>query len=216
MAVIVVCAVLVAAGIAFIIRWGASPPEGAPGAPLPRYLVGLAMAGPVAGLLAAGAGGRLVMRLLAVTSSDARGGITEAGETIGEITVGGTAGFVLFAGVPAGALAALLFVLTGALLPRGRLGGAVLGLVLLVLVGAQIEPLRADNFDFNLVGPRWLSLLAFSALAVFQGMLTRALAGRFGLQPLPVRGRAVRIAAAVLVLVALPGFVGAVADIAVS
>ena len=105
-------------------------------------------------------------------------------------------------------------VLAGALLPTGRLGGAVLGLVLLVLVGAQIEPLRADNFDFDLVGPDWLSLLAFTVLAVFQGMLTWALAGRFGLRPLPLRGRAIRVVAALLVLVALPGFVSAVADIA--
>jgi hypothetical protein len=154
------------------------------------------------------------MRLLAVTSPESHGGITEAGETIGEITVGGTVGFIVFAGVPAGAFAALLFVLAGALLPRGRVGGAVLGLVLLVLVGAQIEPLRADNFDFNLVGPDWLSLLAFTALAVFQGMLTWALAGRFDLQPLPLRGRALRVAAAMLVLLALPGFFSAVAEIA--
>src|SRR5262245_4149716 len=214
MAVMLVCAALVAGGIAVVVRWGAGPVAGAPSASLPRYLGGLAVAGPVAGLVAAGAGGRLVMRLLAVTSPDAHGQITEAGETIGEITVGGTAAFMLFTGLPAGAFAALLFVLAGSLLPRGRAGGAVLGLVLLVLVGWQLEPLRSDNFDFNLVGPSWLSLLAFSVLAVFQGMLTWAVAGRFGLQPLPVRGRALRVAAAVLVLLALPGFLGAVAEIA--
>jgi hypothetical protein len=214
MAVMLACAALVAAGLACIARWGAGPRVGAPRAPLPRYLAGLAVAGPVAGVLAAGAGGRLVMRLLAATSPDARGEITEAGETIGEITVGGTAGFLVFTGLPAGVLAVLLFVLAGALLPRGRLGGAALGLGLLILVGAQIEPLRADNFDFNLVGPAWLSLLAFAVLAVFQGMLTWALAGRFGLQPLPLRGVAFRVVGAVLVLVALPGFVSAVAEIA--
>lgn len=214
MAVIAVCAVLVAVGSALVVRWGAGPLPGAPSPPVPRYLAGLAVAGPIAGVLAAGAGGRLVMRLLAVTSPEAHGGITEAGETIGEITVGGTAAFLLFTGVPAGTLAALLFVIAGALLPSGRLGGAVLGLVLLVLVGAQTEPLRADNFDFDLVGPDWLSLLAFTVLAVFQGMLTWALAGRFGLRPLPLRGRAIRVVAALLVLVALPAFVGAVADIA--
>ena len=60
------------------------------------------------GVLAAGAGGRLLMRLLAVTSPDADGQITEAGAEIGEITVGGTLAFVAFAGVAAGALAAAL------------------------------------------------------------------------------------------------------------
>jgi hypothetical protein len=214
MAVIVACAALAAVGVAFVVRWGAGPVE--PGASLgpARYIGALLVAGPGAGLLAAGAGGRLIMRLLAVTSPDAHGQITEAGEEIGEITASGTVGFFLFAGVPAGALTVLLFVLAGSLLPRGYLGGAVLGLLLLVLVGTQLEPLRADNFDFNLVGPDWLSLLSFTALAVFQGMLTWALAGRLGLQPLPLRGRAVRVVAAVLVIAALPGFVGAIADIA--
>ena len=211
MAVIAACAVLVAAGLACVVRWGAGPrPAAAP--PWPRYLLGLVVAGPVAGLLAAGAGGRLVMRLLALTSPDARGGTTEAGETIGQITAEGTAGFMLFIGVPAGALAVIVFVLAGSLLPAGRAGGVVLGLVLLVLAGVRLEPLRADNFDFDLVGPDWLSLVSFTALAVFQGMLTWALAARYGLQP--VRWRAVRIAAAVVVLLALPGFAGAVAEIA--
>jgi hypothetical protein len=211
--VLVTCTVLVAAGIAIVVRWGAGPPAGAPGPRPPRYALGLLAAGPAAGLLAAGAGGRLVMRLLAATSPDAHGQITEAGETIGEITVGGTIGFAVFVGMPAGALAALLFVLAGSLLPRGRAGGVALGLLLLVLVGGRIEPLRADNFDFNLVGPDWLSLLSFTALAAFQGMLTWALAGRFGLQAFPVRGRALRAAAGVVVLIATPSFAAAIAEI---
>ena len=99
------------------------------------------------------------------------------------------------------------------MLPRGRAGGIVLGLALLVLAGAQLEPLRADNIDFNLVGPAWLSLIAFTALAVFQGMLTWALAARLQLPSLPA-SRAMRVAAAIVLVVALPVFVIAVADIA--
>ena len=167
----------------------------------------------VAGVLAAGAGGRLLMRLLAVTSPGADGQITEAGAEIGEITVGGTLGFITFAGVPAGVLAAVLYGLAGSVLPRGRAGGIVLGLALLVLAGAHLEPLRPDNFDFNLVGPTWLSLVAFTALAVFQGMLTWALAARLQLPSLPA-SRALRVAAAIVLVVALPVFVIAVADIA--
>jgi hypothetical protein len=214
MVVIGVCAALAAAGLVLVVRWGAGPVERGAPPRAARYIASLLIAGPGAGVLAAGAGGRLVMRLLAATSPDAHGQLTEAGEEIGEITAGGTAGFFLFVGVPAGALAVLLFVLVGSVLPRGYAGGAMLGLLLLVLAGTQLEPLREDNFDFNLVGPDWLSLLSFTALAVFQGMLTWALAGRLGLPPLRLHRRAVLIVAAVLVLASLPGFVGAVAGIA--
>lgn len=168
----------------------------------------------VPGIVAAGAGGRLVMRLLAITSPDAEGLITEAGETVGEISLNGTLAFFTFVGLPAGFFAAVLYVLIGAVLPRGRAGGVLLGLALLVLVGAWIEPLRPDNFDFNLVGPDWLSVLSFTALAAFQGMVTVALARRLDLPALRV-GKPIytRIALAVAVLVALPVFVTGVADI---
>ena len=58
-----------------------------------RYLWYLTLAissGVGAGILAAGAGGRLVMRLLAVTAGpDAQGRVTEAEQVIGRITVDG-------------------------------------------------------------------------------------------------------------------------------
>ena len=87
--------------------------------------------------------------------------------------------------------------------------------------GSRLDPLRADNFDFALVGPDWLSIVAFTALALFQGMLTWAVAARLRLPPLPL-GRSLggtravtagRLAAGALVLVMLPGFLAAVADI---
>jgi hypothetical protein len=231
-AVIVVCAALVAAGVVFVVRWGAGAPEGAPAdaaqrtsaplvARLPRHVAVMFAAGTAAGVLAAGAGGRLVMRLLAVSSPQSDGAITEGNAAIGDITVGGTISFFAFAGVAAGTLSALLYVLVGSLLPRGRAGGVTLGLLLLVLAGTRVEPLRADNFDFNLLGPDWLSLLSFSGLALFQGMLIWALAGRLNLHPLPIArssgGRravtAGRVTTGVLALVALPGFVSAAADI---
>src|SRR5690349_7116143 len=101
----------------------------------------------------AGRGRPRLRRAVGGGAAPGRGGTTEAGETIGQITAEGTAGFMLFIGVPAGALAVIVFVLAGSLLPAGRAGGVVLGLVLLVLAGVRLEPLRADNFDFNLVGP---------------------------------------------------------------
>ena len=94
--------------------------------------------------------------------------------------------------------------------------GAILGALLVVLVGTRIEPLRSDNFDFALVGPDWLAVLSFSVLALFQGMLVVALASRWGSPPGGAASRSVtvgRIGLAVVALAALPSFIAAVVDI---
>ena len=136
MAVIAGCIALVLAGAAMIVRWGGAPPRPATDGPL-RYAGVALAAGVVAGLLAAGAGGRLVMRLLALTSPAAEGSFTEAGEIIGEITFAGTVGFILFTGLAAGLLSAVLYALVRPVLPPGRAGGLALGLLLLVVAGTQ-------------------------------------------------------------------------------
>jgi hypothetical protein len=217
-----ICAALVGLGVVLVVRWGdaddgdaARRPARSPVVRLARYGAAMAAAGLAAGLLAAGAGGRLAMRVLALTSSDVRGSFTEGGAQIGEITLEGTLSFITFIGVTSGLLSGVLYAFLRPLLPRGYAGGVALGAILLVLAGSRIDPLRADNIDFALVGPDWLSVLLFTALALFQGMLVVALAGR--LSPwVPRAPRAVmagRVAAAVVVLAALPGFVGAVGDI---
>jgi hypothetical protein len=218
--VIAVCAALVALGLVLVVRWGGLEPA-AGTASVPRYAATMALAGVAAGLLSAGTGGRLAMRLLAITSPEVRGSTTEAGAVIGDITVGGTLGFVVFVGVAAGLLTAAVYALLYPLLPRGLPGGVVLGAVLLVLAGSRLEPLRADNFDFALVTPTWLAVLVFAVLALFQGVLAAAFAARLSrgrplMPPLPREPRLLtvgRVAAAVVVLVALPGFVDSVADI---
>ena len=188
MLVIAGCVALVALGIALVVQRGGGAREHEPEMEWPRYVAVSLGAGLAAGLLAAGAGGRLMMRLLGATSPDVHGLPTEAGETIGEITVGGTLAFLLARGVALGAL-------------------------LLVLFATRIDPLRADSVDFLLLEPAWLAVLGFSVLAPFQGMLVAALAP----PPKPVaRARiliAGRIALAVVLIAALPGFVGATADI---
>jgi hypothetical protein len=88
--------------------------------------------------------------------------------------------------------------------------------MLLILVGSRLEPLRSDNFDFALVGPTWLAILAFTTLALLQGMLVVALAERWlpgAPTALARHVTTIRIAAGALVLVALPGFVTALAEI---
>ena len=214
MLIIAICAVVVAAGLVLVAR---DTREAPPALPLPRYVLVCLAAGLGAGLIAAGAGGRLVMRLLALTSPDAEFSFTEAGARIGEITIDGTLGFVVFTGLPAGALMGALYALAGPLVRGGRIGGLALGAILLVLVGSN-EPLRAENFDFNLVGPDWLSVLAFTVLALFQGALVLALAARLSpgvpsREPGPRTLLVWRLVLAAAVLVSLPFFAGDVADI---
>jgi hypothetical protein len=233
MAVIAVCAALVVLGVVMVVRWGAEPPSAAaeiagraPRSPravavgLLRYLGVAFGAGMAAGVLAAGAGGRLVMRLLAATSPEAEGKITDAGETVGRITVDGTLGFIIFAGLPAGFLAGALYALVGPVLPTGRAAGLVLGVLLLVLAGPRLEPLLADNPDFAIVGPDWLSVLAFTILGLFQGMLVVALGARMSrhrsdgnIGDRPPAVTVGRLTIGVVLLVALPGFLTAVGDI---
>ena len=214
MIVIAVCIALVAGGVVVVARWGGVRSEPHTRGWLKHCAVALA-AGMTAGVLAAGAGGRLAMRLLAVTSPDARGSITEANEVVGEITAEGTLGFVIFVGLPAGFLSAVLYALTRPILPPGRAGGLILGLLLLLLAGTTLEPLRADNPDFDIVGPSWLSLLVFTVLALFNGLVVAAVGERLD-RRVELSGRSRRVAQvvlAVVALVALPGFVAAVGDI---
>jgi hypothetical protein len=210
--VIAACSALVALGIALVVWRGGAQDEG-PEMGWPRHLAVSLGAGVAAGILAAGAGGRLVMRVLGATSPDVHGLTTEAGETIGEITAGGTLAFVLFAGVPAGLLSGAIYALLAPVLPRGRARGVLLGAVLLVLFATRIEPLRADSIDFLLLEPAWVAVAGFSALALFQGMLVAALAPPPSAVRRPGMVLAGRIAVALVLLAALPGFVDATADI---
>src|SRR5215213_6946438 len=223
--VIVVCIVLVLVGLVAVVRWGGlavepppTPAQAAPGATDPppvslvvrRYLWYLAVAllsGTAAGILAAGAGGRLVMRLLAVTAgADAQGQITEAQEIVGRITVDGTIGFVVFTGLFLGLPSAAGYLLLRRWLPAGRAAGLAYGALLLVVAGTRLEPLRRSNPDFDLVGPGWVSVVAFTMLVLFHGMLVAALAGRLSraVPLLAARPGAIAVHAPLLLLV-LPG-----------
>jgi hypothetical protein len=143
------------------------------------WLGGVAvLSGLLVGALVVGPAGRLVMRLLAATSPEAHGRLTEADQVIGTISLSGTIGFFVFVGLPFGLVVALAYALTSFALPRGIAGGALFGAVLLVLLSGVIDPLREENPDFDLVGPGWLAVLAFSAMALLTGVLTAPIAGR--------------------------------------
>jgi hypothetical protein len=201
--IIAACALMLLGGIVLTVRWAAMPVARPPraderGAGLAalRALWWVALgvsAGAASGALIAGAGGRLVMRLLAVTAGDsAQGAITEAEETVGKITFGGTFGFIFFVGVLGGALTGLMFVAIQRWLPGGRWKGVTTGVLLLILVGTRIEPLRTSNEDFDLVGPSWLAITLLAALVILQGVAVAAFTARWShTMPLLTSPRAV-------------------------
>lgn len=221
MVIMGVCGLLLVAGVALLAAVGGSsvrPPgadgagEGSSGQPAPpsqvlrRYVWYVTVAvgsGAVAGLLVAGAGGRLAMRLLAVTANDAaQGRTTEAEEVVGRITVGGTIGFMIFSALFFGVLSGALYLLVRRWLPGGWLGGLAFGGLLLVMAATRIDPLRADNPDFDIVGPGWVATVAFGALVLAHGVLVAGLAGRYS-QVLPLISPERRAVAAHLPLVVL-------------
>ncbi|MBG6179619.1 hypothetical protein [Arthrobacter sp. CAN_A1] len=195
MVIIAVCGVLVVAGLSVIFRWSGgrlTPPEPEPvthreadpfrvaaqNRALRRYAwwaTVVMTAGVTSGVLMAGAGGRLVMRVLALTSPLSEGRITEALATVGDITLPGTFTLFLIGGLM-GVLSAVIYVAVHRLLPPGRWAGLTFGLVLLVLFATTFDPLRTDNIDFRFVGPGWLAAALFSALMVLHGMLVAAAA----------------------------------------
>ncbi len=200
---VIACGLLVVLGLAAIAWWGAVrlevPTDGMDSTTLPsaglvakRYLWYLAVAtvaGLGSGVLLAGAGGRLAMRLLAATAGDAaQGRLTEADETVGRITVGGTVGFIIFTGLFFGGASGALYLIVRRWLPQGRPGGVAFGGLLLVVLSTRLEPLRAENPDFEIVGPSWLAVAVFSTLVTAHGMLVAALAGRYS-RSLPLISR---------------------------
>lgn len=125
------------------------------------------VAGFVAGLIAGGVGSRLAMRIMALTSPDAQGDMTEAGEVVGEISLDGT-GFLLAVGALLGIGGGLAYVALRRWLPR-RATGLVFGLLTLAVSGrVLVDP---DNIDFAILDPASLGIAMFAALPILFGLL---------------------------------------------
>ena len=224
MALMAVCWLLVAVGVLGVFRWGGAevrlpdleePSDGpVPGLVVRHYVWRLTLAvvsGVGSGVLMAGAGGRLAMRLLAATADDAaQGRVTEAEEVVGRVSTGGTIGFIVFAALFFGLASGAVYLLIRRWLPAGRLGGLTYGVVLLLVAATRLDPLRAENPDFDIVGPGWLAVVVFGALVIVHGMLVAAVAGRYSRTlPLPSwdRRSLARHAPLAVLLPAAPFFV---------
>ncbi len=136
-------------------------------------------AGAVSGVLVLGLVGRLVMRILAATSSEAQGLLTSADETVGQITSGGTIAFLIFVGLGGGIVSAFAFLVIRPWLPAkvGQAGPLFAVLVIGTLgVGDAFSP---DNVDFDILTPRWLAVILVVGTGFLFGTTFTSLAARF-------------------------------------
>jgi len=118
-----------------------------PGGEILRDITRGGLAGLVVGIVVAGFGGRLAMRLAALVVPSASGAFTENGNRIGEVTVAGSAALIIFAGLAAAVFLAAVWVAISPWLP-GR--GVVRGLVAMPIAVAfgATALINADNLDF--------------------------------------------------------------------
>lgn len=148
-----------------------------------------------------------MMRALALTSPDARGRITEAEATVGEITFGGTMFFIMFVGLATGTLGAIIFLVTRHWLPGPRRTlGWMFGFVLLSLNGffpAIFSNLSSRNPDFQILGPVWLAITLNVALFFIYGIAFVAIHQKFE-RALSSRGDRLNLTVAFAPLIAPP------------
>ena len=120
---------------------------------LARHISVAGIAGLIAGLLVGGLGGRLFMRIAGAANPGARGRTTEAGFTVGHITLEGTIGLVLFTGLLVGVGGAVLYTIFRPWLHRaGRWRGVAFGVLLFAVGSATSDILNPDNVDFRILG----------------------------------------------------------------
>jgi hypothetical protein len=170
------------------------------------------VAGTVAGALASGLlvfglGSRFLMRVLAATSpDDVQGATTDADEVVGAVTLGGTVGLFLFAGLAAGVTGMVTYGLLRRWLPAWSLAaGAICGAITAGLLARPSAMLDPENHDFAILEPTWLAVLLCLALLATHALLGAVLmdrwAARWPTPGLSVRGVAALLPIAVLLLV---------------
>jgi len=170
---------------------------------------GAVLAGALAGVISAGVGSRVVMRIIALVDSERDGTFTDAEATVGEFTVGGTFS-LLFLGTVAGVLGGLLY-----LGLRRWLGvppvwrGPVYGLITLLTIGNLL--FDANNPDFQIFEPVLLVIALFSLLFFVNGLLLAPLIDRIHPErSYPSSTRVTKVAAGLIAVVCVVGLAGLV------
>ena len=146
------------------------------GSALTRFIATTGLAGLATGILVGGIGSRVFMRIAAAAAADAvQGAVTEADAIVGRITFDGTMAIVVFVGIGAGIMGAILYAIFRPWLGwAGRFRGLAFGLVVFAVTSATSDVLNPDNFDFALLENRALIVSLIVALFLGFGLVMEA------------------------------------------
>jgi hypothetical protein len=109
------------------------------------------LAGLAVGVVVGGLGGRVVMRLAALLVPDSAGRFTENGNQIGTITLAGSVGLIVFAGLVVGLAVGIVWVTVSPWIPGSGLRRALLTMPIAVALSG-VFLVRGDNTDFLVLG----------------------------------------------------------------
>ena len=174
------------------------------------------LAGLFTGILVAGVGGRVVMRMASLLVPEATGQFTENGNRVGEITLSGTMGLVLGGGLFFGLFGAVVWVVVSPWVPGGTRTRAVLAMPIAVcLTGMALVQARNPDFqvlqhDLTTVG-LLLVLVALAGLtiAAFDAWLDRRLPGAGASGPADAVYLTLTVAGGILIFpVVVAGYLG--------
>ncbi|KAA3641469.1 MAG: hypothetical protein DWP92_01115 [Armatimonadetes bacterium] len=131
---------------------------------LARHIMVAGIAAGITGVLVGGIGGRVFMRIAgAISGSQGAGRTTEAGFTVGEITVFGTVFLVIFLSITTAVFGATIYVLLRPWLSwASKYRGLAFGVGLFALASATSDMMNPDNPDFTILGqePALVGLIA--------------------------------------------------------
>jgi hypothetical protein len=151
-----------------------------------RTLALTAFAGGASGFLAGGIGGRLAMRLLALTSPDiAQGRLTDDAARVGEFSLGGSFVLALALGM-AGAILGMGYLAVRRVLPASRRARIARTALLTASVGGAVLIHDHPSFDYSILAPAWLAVVLFMAIPGLYGAVLAFLVERYA-EPDPPR-----------------------------
>jgi hypothetical protein len=162
------------------------------------------------GIVVLGGGLRVLMRLAAMlTDTGGNRMMTENGNVVGEITMGGTLSLLIFVGLPFGALGGVIVMMVRPWLPvSGWVRYVLTGVIGFALAGSTVLD-HGDNSDYRKLGIFGLNVCLFTTLPFLFGIAVLPVLDRLDRRiPRDLPGRSLEwrplIGSVALIFLALP------------